>query len=324
MAQLQRRADVQGLLRGLRQLPEGHLGHRLHATRRLATEVAYADPRPFGTNFQPTAGDWSTHFYNGKIYESDIRRGLIIWDLDHDLMRRVRTPDLSNPQTQTTSFAQDLEGPAIIVAAPLEGGQFKQGAAADRELQRALTRDSGVESCVGTVADGAAIDTSKIGYHDVHGDGEGQGRQRDDQDGRSTWSTAPKRHGPGGTVPATLALSLGTAPTFRRLHAGRGRDYTASTTANVVSTAGDGRCRSPTRARRTPASWSTARSRWPAAPGVRDQRGGTGAAFARWAARGADVAADLHRAEVQRRRDDERSGRRSANEALRTGTTARR
>ena len=95
-------------------------------TRRRATEVAYADPRPLGTKLQPTGGDWSTHFYNGKIYQSDIRRGLIIWDLNHDLMRRVRTPDLSNPQTQTASFAQDLEGPAISIAAPLEGAQFKQ------------------------------------------------------------------------------------------------------------------------------------------------------------------------------------------------------
>jgi amidase len=43
----------------------------------------------------------------------------------------------------------------------------------------------------------------------------------------------------GGQVPATLALSLGTAPTFGAFTPGVTRSYTAQTTANVVSTAGD-------------------------------------------------------------------------------------
>ena len=93
-------------------------------------QIAYADPAeytPGATNTQPTAGNWSTHFYNGRIYESDIRRGVLIWNLDHDSMRRVRQVDLSNPQTQMTSFAQDLEGAAITIAQPVEGAQFKQG-----------------------------------------------------------------------------------------------------------------------------------------------------------------------------------------------------
>jgi hypothetical protein len=44
---------------------------------------------------------------------------------------------------------------------------------------------------------------------------------------------------PGGTVPATLALSIGTAPSFGSLIPGLGKTYTANTTANVISTAGD-------------------------------------------------------------------------------------
>ena len=43
----------------------------------------------------------------------------------------------------------------------------------------------------------------------------------------------------GGTVPATLSLSLGAAPTFGAFTPGVDRVYTASTSANVVSTAGD-------------------------------------------------------------------------------------
>jgi PKD repeat protein len=43
----------------------------------------------------------------------------------------------------------------------------------------------------------------------------------------------------GGAVPATLALTLGTPATFGAFTPGVGRTYTASTTANVISTAGD-------------------------------------------------------------------------------------
>ena len=43
----------------------------------------------------------------------------------------------------------------------------------------------------------------------------------------------------GGTVPATLSLTLGPAAAFRPFTPGVGQDYLASTTANVVSTAGD-------------------------------------------------------------------------------------
>ncbi len=43
----------------------------------------------------------------------------------------------------------------------------------------------------------------------------------------------------GGTVPATLALTLGTPATFGAFTPGVTRDYTATQTANVISTAGD-------------------------------------------------------------------------------------
>jgi hypothetical protein len=43
----------------------------------------------------------------------------------------------------------------------------------------------------------------------------------------------------GGTVAATLSLSLGSAPTFGAFTPGVAKDYTATMTANVISTAGD-------------------------------------------------------------------------------------
>jgi hypothetical protein len=44
---------------------------------------------------------------------------------------------------------------------------------------------------------------------------------------------------PGGTVPATLSLSLGTPAAFGAFTPGVAKDYTAGATANVISTAGN-------------------------------------------------------------------------------------
>src|SRR4051795_8898285 len=52
-------------------------------------------------------------------------------------------------------------------------------------------------------------------------------------------STTDAPGGVGGTVPATLALTLGGPATFGACTPGADRNYLASTTANVISTAGD-------------------------------------------------------------------------------------
>ncbi len=67
-----------------------------------AAEIGYADPDPL----VPTAlgGDWSTYWYNGRIYESDITRGLLVWNLrDRATAGAVRLPHL-NPQTQESTL----------------------------------------------------------------------------------------------------------------------------------------------------------------------------------------------------------------------------
>ena len=59
--------------------------------------IAYADPKPlpfastYGGDGYPDGGDWSTYWYNGKIYEADIYRGLIVWDLDNPFTDRANT-----------------------------------------------------------------------------------------------------------------------------------------------------------------------------------------------------------------------------------------
>ena len=204
-------------------------------------QIAFADPAeytPGATNAQPTAGNWSTHFYNGRIYESDIRRGVIIWNLDHDAMRRVRQVDLSNPQTQTTSFAQDLEGAAITIAQPVEGAQFKQGAA-QTVTYSCADSDSGVESCTGPVASGGALDTSKIGVHEFKVTAIDRAGNVTTKSVTYMVNSADFPGSVSGTVPATLSLSLGAAPSFGAFVPGVAREYTATGGGTVISTAGD-------------------------------------------------------------------------------------
>ena len=114
---------------------------------------------------------------------------MIIWNLDHDAMRRVRQVDLSNPQTQMASFAQDLEGASITIAQPVEGAQFKQGAAQTVNYSCADS-DSGVESCVGPVASGGALDTSRIGVHEFKVTATDRAGNVTTK-ASPTWSTAP-------------------------------------------------------------------------------------------------------------------------------------
>jgi hypothetical protein len=63
-----------------------------------AVEIAYADPAPLVP--ATLGGDWSTYWYNGRIYESDITRGLLTWRLSDRAVAGARRLDHLNPQTQ--------------------------------------------------------------------------------------------------------------------------------------------------------------------------------------------------------------------------------
>jgi hypothetical protein len=88
-----------------------------------ASEVAFADPAPLVNPDNPAAielgGDWSTYWYNGRIYESDITRGLIIWNLGDNVVAGAMSFDHLNPQTQETSFP--FKGTAFGHAANQQG-----------------------------------------------------------------------------------------------------------------------------------------------------------------------------------------------------------
>ena len=67
-------------------------------------EIAYADPAPLINPDNPAAieggGDWSSYWYDGRIYESDMTRGLLIWNLTDPAVAGARKLGHLNPQTQ--------------------------------------------------------------------------------------------------------------------------------------------------------------------------------------------------------------------------------
>jgi len=63
-----------------------------------AVEVGFTDPQPL----VPTqlGGIWSSYWYNGFMYESDITTGLRVWNLSDRATAGARKLDHLNPQTQ--------------------------------------------------------------------------------------------------------------------------------------------------------------------------------------------------------------------------------
>jgi hypothetical protein len=69
-----------------------------------ATEIAFADPAPLSETSLITGGDWSSYWYDGFIYESDIRRGLLNWKLSDPAVAGAIKLGHLNPQTQETTL----------------------------------------------------------------------------------------------------------------------------------------------------------------------------------------------------------------------------
>ena len=63
-------------------------------------EIAYADPKPINPTTFTIGGDWSSHYYNGLIYQSDITRGLLAWEIKGNALGGTKHLSRLNPQTQ--------------------------------------------------------------------------------------------------------------------------------------------------------------------------------------------------------------------------------
>src|SRR5262249_36811379 len=142
---------------------------------------------------------------------------------------------------QSKSFLIDTVAPTISLTGFNEGDTFTQG----RPIKATYTcadeqGGSGVASCTGTTASGANIDTStprSFGYTVTAKDA--GGNVTTVTRGYNVIPATNTNGGVSGSVPATLSLTLNAAAQFGSFTPGIQKTYTASTTANVVSTAGD-------------------------------------------------------------------------------------
>ena len=77
-------------------------------------EIAFADPAPLINPDNPAAieggGDWSSYWYDGRIYESDMTRGLLIWNLTDRAVAGAKKLGHLNPQTQETTIPLKAQG----------------------------------------------------------------------------------------------------------------------------------------------------------------------------------------------------------------------
>ena len=70
--------------------------------------IASADPPPLDPNVFTVGGAWSTYWYNGNVYESEITKGLHIFGLNIPEAQAggFRPETFSNPQTQMQSIPE--------------------------------------------------------------------------------------------------------------------------------------------------------------------------------------------------------------------------
>jgi hypothetical protein len=141
---------------------------------------------------------------------------------------------------QSKSFLLDQVAPTVTVNIP-EGAVYTQGQPVPLTFSCADdTGGSGIASCVGSTASGSNLPTGTAGMQVLT-------ITATDNVGNVTVKTvhyrvldATNTNGTvGGNVSSTLALTMGTPAAFGVFTPGLAKDYTASMTATVVSTAGD-------------------------------------------------------------------------------------
>ncbi len=139
------------------------------------------------------------------------------------------------------TFMIETDKPTATLTGFTEGAVFTQG----RPVPVSYTcadeaGGSGIDTCVGTTASGANLPTGTPGTFTYTVTATDKAGNVTVLERTYTVLTATNTNGNvSGTVPATLALTLGAPATFGAFTPGVTQTYTASTTANVVSSAGD-------------------------------------------------------------------------------------
>jgi len=185
---------------------------------RLAAYRTAGQPGEFhGTVGTTTVGDCSAHWFTVKgnlVALGNYEQGTRILDIS----------DPTNPQQvgwyRVPARTADPSGKPDIISSDTAGAYWHDSLIYVADYQR------GVDVLKYTGAP-KGQPTSKVCWNSCA-----------DNQTVETW-TVSKDGSAGGTVPATLSLSLGTPASFGAFTAGVAKDYVASMTANVISTAGN-------------------------------------------------------------------------------------
>jgi uncharacterized repeat protein (TIGR01451 family) len=115
------------------------------------TEIAFADPAPLSPEFD--GGDWSSYWYDGIIYESDIggsdRDGMLTWRLNDPVTQGAMTLGHLNPQTQEFTIP--------FVGAQADVSILKTGPSGRQPTGRDMTYTISVSNSGPDPADGVIV-----------------------------------------------------------------------------------------------------------------------------------------------------------------------
>src|SRR3954447_3763454 len=136
---------------------------------------------------------------------------------------------------QSKTFLIETVAPTITLNGFADGAVFTQGRPVPVTYSCAdEAGGSGMDSCVGTVASGGNLPTGTPGAFKFKVTATDKaGNVTVLERGYTVLTATNTNGGVNGTVPATLALTLGTPATFGAFTPGVTKTYTASTTANV-------------------------------------------------------------------------------------------
>lgn len=119
-------------------------------------EIAYFDRGPVDPKMLILAGSWSAYWYNGRIYSSEIARGLDIFELtptkdltqnEIDAAKSVHVAELNVQNQQKIEWSHSL----VVAKAYLDQLERSQGLPTDRiaSLRQAIQKAEGSKSEVG-------------------------------------------------------------------------------------------------------------------------------------------------------------------------------
>ena len=103
--------------------------------------IAYSDPAPVSETETVIAGAWSSYWYDGFIYESDIQQGLHIFGYDGAEVATAQPQAFSNPQTQMDVIDQTYRyGSSSNIAHTGSPHRFKGRVRSDSDDLRCTVR----------------------------------------------------------------------------------------------------------------------------------------------------------------------------------------